>query len=539
MSGLGFYSLPSNATSGVSVLSQTNPQTVPQEYSVHHETYFSMYGVDNSTTSTIFYVSVGITYANSSFVFPSNPDAEFNITAQGHLTFDTLSLSGGSVSGTASVGISGGGEFTIQSPPQLIGVTVDQNGTSQEIWSGYLSTSNTVSGYAYYNSELGGNVTLEYASGYTTKNFTIQFSPTVVSYSKSIVGVTSLQSTFNLTTTSSFTVPLHFPERYHPVSSQLDLNQFNFKKIFEAESNSSNFSYNIQASENNATSAYLNSTLYPALVWKMNGNIDGNSSMLSRNSTVSIPFGAEAVAFYGINGEKAGYVLSLYADGSVSSVAPLESLKLGFVASSITTVVGKNIAPAGSLVSQSSLKIDNSSVVVFLTSNGEVESTANVTFSRSVSEQSSGSLVQLQVNSTTSYYAIFSDGSSGDVGVVTPSSDSNSSFTINGTAHVAQLLTVNGTGYILINATTSGSLTGSIAVYKQTAQGSVLLSPQDYFVSNGHIQIFDDPSSTYYVVYSQTIPGSNNSLYLISGAVVIIAALLAAVLVIRKRKPTS
>ncbi|HKW04618.1 MAG TPA: hypothetical protein VJN71_04900, partial [Nitrososphaerales archaeon] len=181
MSGLGFYSLPSNASSGVSVLSQTNSQTLPQEYSVHHETYFSMYGVDNSTTSTIFYVSVGITYANSSFVFPSNPDSEFNITAQGHLTFDTLSLGGGSVSGTARIGISDGGEFTIQSPPQLIGVIVDQNGTSQEIWSGYLSTSNTVSGYAYYNSKLGGNVTLEYASGYTTKNFTIPFSPSLVS----------------------------------------------------------------------------------------------------------------------------------------------------------------------------------------------------------------------------------------------------------------------------------------------------------------------------------------------------------------------
>jgi hypothetical protein len=540
---IGFWTPTSFANTGSFSLLSTSSVAQPSVYSVNHETYFSVYAAQNTTarnitTTNILYVSAGVTYANSSFIFPQSPESQVQIKPNGRVLVYILSSIGGpSISGTANITLKENGEFSVSSPAQLVEVVVNQNGTSQEVWSGYLGSEGNVNGFAYYNPKVAGSVTLEYADGYNTENFTVGLSAGASTAATSIFGVSPLKTTANYTETAAFTVPLQFPRRYHPTDSQFNLTQYDVSKYLNLASNSSNFSFFVHVSKNNASASYLNGTMYPALVWRLSGYIAGNSTFGGKNTSASIPFDAMASAFYGVNGTHAGYIGSFYAGGIITSTTLSGVGKLNFAVSSTTTVVGKNVEPAGSLQTQSYLKLNNSSVLLFLTTKGEVESTANVTYSKTVYLQSNGSLVELQVNATSQYYAIFSNGSSGNVSQVAPSSETNSTFTVNGTEHVAKQITVNGTGYILINATLSGSYSGALQVYKQTSQGTVELNAQDYTVSNGYIQIFDDPSSTYYVVYPQTISNSNAWLYL--AIIAIVAMLAGSVIAIRKRKKST
>ncbi len=288
--------------------------------------------------------------------------------------------------------------------------------------------------------------------------------------------------------------------------------------------------------------------MIPALIWRIEGtSVVSGSSGLGGFSSAVLPFNVTMFGMYGVNGNEAGYIQMFYGLGTISSNSTLGTATIqartGFLVSSTDIVVANNAKFASGQLASSSINLNNARVLIYLSSSGQVESTANLTYYRSVYVNSSGALVWVQVNSTTQLIAVFSNNASGYVNSVNPVSVNNDTFSINETTHIAQRVVVNATGYALFNLTLNGSpanLTG-ITVYKSTTSGSIALSSQDYFLVNGKLEIFDDPSSTYYVVYPQTV-SSGGLPFATIGIIIVVGMVVVAVVVVmmmRKRpKPT-
>jgi hypothetical protein len=456
-------------------------------YTVNDRFFISTFDVslNNLGTMTISYLVVSAAVSNSSVAFPpvsGNARAAVDIVTNAD-TYAITPLSG-TVSGMTNVIVKSGEQFSVTSPAQLMRVNLVQNDTVEGVWAGYLNSPGTVSGYAYYNPNIPATLELEYENGTSTASFPI-FLSGGTSYSVAVGNLARVSASLISNSSSASEISFQFPVRYEPMS--LDLNStFSSENTFNLGSIASSLSL---SSSYKPSLAYFNGATVPAIDWEIKGSGTFYSGLFSINET--------AIAMYGINGNQLGFVNSLYG----TSYLPFGSSGYYELSVASTTIVVANnpsLAQAGPFTS-SSFKVGNSTAIVLVDSKGEVESTANITASHNIFANKSGTLVGLQINSTTQYVVIFQNKSSDYVNLVTPQSETNSTFTVSGKNYTADKVVVNGSGYIVFYVPITAS--GSYQVYKMTSSGSVQLDSRNYYTLNGNVVVFDDPSTIYYIVY--------------------------------------
>ena len=391
--------------------------------------------------------------------------------------------------------------------PQLARVLLVEPGLIEEVvWAGFLNSSGTVSGLAYFNSS--AELVLQFLNGTSFANVTFTVGHNTSSYSKSVtlalreVGLTLLgQSSFTSTVTSNF------PQRYHEMAFD-------------------DFGVAVRAPYN-TTVAYFNGTYLPAMAWIGFGL--GNMVVPNFRFTGSYMF--SAIELFGVNGTPVAFVEDHFA--STFHAHSFFGNREDYVGSSLKVVIngGAEYVPFKAMAV---IHFRGNPVVVGVINNG-VESTAEVGFYHKVAH---ATLVYLSVSNGGGFFLVFPNSSYVEVNVVTPSEVRVTNVTVAGKPYTAQEVVVNGSGYIMFNVTVLRNET--FAVFKQTSNGLVQLNPNDYFVYQGKVVVVDDPSTTYYVVYGYS-PSSQTSGIGLSEpviavvAVIVLIALVAGLVLARRR----
>lgn len=396
--------------------------------------------------------------------------------------------------------------------PQLARVLlIEPNVIKEVVWAGFLNTTGTISGLAYFNSS--AELILQFLNGSSFANVTLTISHKnsqyILSESLSLLKV-NLQkiseASFTLTVSSAT------PERYQ-------------KFQFESQGVQAEAPYNV-------TVAYYNGTYVPAMIWEGEGQ--GSLSLPFLQAERNVEF--SAIEFFGINGSIVAYVENAFSSSYLSHQGFIFNVTLNQVESHIRVVINEGV-PYAEAKTMSMVNINGNIAVVGITNNG-VESTANVNFYHPVYIVYPASLVYVNVSDSGEYVIIYPNSSYVSVSVVTPQSVSVSNVTIGGKSYTAQVVNVSGSGYIMFNVSLLHN--ESFAVFKQSANGIVQLNPKDYFVYQGKVVVVDDPSTTYYVVYGYTNASSGvTSSYiipLIIMGIIVVLVVVGAVLLLLKRK---
>ena len=410
-------------------------------------------------------------------------------------------------SGTITVQVSPFGVTVDSQIPQLARVLLVEPGLIEEVvWAGFLNSSGTVSGLAYFNSS--AELVLQFLNGTSFANVTFTINHNTSTYSKSValalreVSLTLLgQSSFTSTVTSSF------PQRYHEMAFD-------------------DFGVAVRAPYN-TTVAYFNGTYLPAMAWIGFGM--GNVLVPNFRFTGSYMF--TAIELFGVNGTPVAFIENHFA--STFHAHSFFGNHVDYVGSSLKVVINEGaeyVHPNAMVV----MDFRGNPVVVGVSDSG-VESTAEVGFYHKVAH---AALVYLNVNNGGGFFLVFPNSSYVEVNAVTPSEVRVTNVTIAGKPYVAQEVVVNGSGYIMFNVTVLRNET--FAVFKQTSNGLVQVNPKDYFVYQGKVVVVDDPSSTYYVVYgyspsSQTSGIGLSNLEITVVGVVVLMALVAGLVLARRR----
>jgi hypothetical protein len=396
--------------------------------------------------------------------------------------------------------------------PQLARVLlIEPNVIKEVVWAGFLNTTGTISGLAYFNSS--AELILQFLNGSTFANVTLTISHKnsqyILSESLPLVKVTlqkTSEASFTLTVSSAT------PERYQ-------------KFQFESQGVQAEAPYNV-------TVAYYNGTYVPAMIWEGEGQ--GSLSLPFLQAERNVEF--TAIEFFGINGSIVAYVENAFSSSYLSHQGFVFNVTLNQVESHIRVVINEGV-PYAEAKTMSMVNINGNIAVVGITNNG-VESTANVNFYHPVYIVYPASLVYVNVSDSGEYVIIYPNNSYVSVSVVTPQSVSVSNVTIGGKSYTAQVVNVSGSGYIMFNVSLLHN--ESFAVFKQSANGIVQLNPKDYFVYQGKVVVVDDPSTTYYVVYGYTNASSGViSSYIIPFIIVgiiVVLVVVGAVLLLLKRK---
>jgi len=396
--------------------------------------------------------------------------------------------------------------------PQLARVLlVEPNVIKEVVWAGFLNTTGTISGLAYFNSS--AELILQFLNGSSFANVTLTISHKnsqyILSESLPLVKVTlqkTSEASFTLTMSSST------PERYQ-------------KFQFESQGVQAEAPYNV-------TVAYYNGTYVPAMIWEGEGQ--GSLSLPSLQAERNVEF--SAIEFFGINGSIVAYVENAFSSSYLSHQGFIFNVTLNQVESHIRVVINEGV-PYAEAKTMSMVNINGNIAVVGITNNG-VESTANVNFYHPVYIVYPASLVYVNVSDSGEYVIIYPNSSYVSVSVVTPQSVSVSNVTIGGKSYTAQVVNVSGSGYIMFNVSLLHN--ESFAVFKQTVNGIVQLNPKDYFVYQGKVVVVDDPSTTYYVVYGYTNASSgvisSYIITLIIVGIIVVLVVVGAVLLLLKRK---
>ena len=396
--------------------------------------------------------------------------------------------------------------------PQLARVLlIEPNVIKEVVWAGFLNTTGTISGLAYFNSS--AELILQFLNGSSFANVTLTISHKnsqyILSESLPLVKVTlqkTSEASFTLTMSSST------PERYQ-------------KFQFESQGVQAEAPYNV-------TVAYYNGTYVPAMIWEGEGQ--GSLSLPSLQAERNVEF--SAIEFFGINSSIVAYVENAFSSSYLSHQGFIFNVTLNQVESHIRVVINEGV-PYAEAKTMSMVNINGNIALVGITNNG-VESTANVNFYHPVYIVYPASLVYVNVSDSGEYVIIYPNSSYVSVSVVTPQSVSVSNVTIGGKSYTAQVVNVSGSGYIMFNVSLLHN--ESFAVFKQTVNGIVQLNPKDYFVYQGKVVVVDDPSTTYYVVYGYTNASSGViSSYIIPFIIVgiiVVLVVVGAVLLLLKRK---
>ena len=352
--------------------------------------------------------------------------------------------------------------------PQLARVLlIEPNVIKEVVWAGFLNTTGTISGLAYFNSS--AELILQFLNGSSFANVTLTISHKNSQYTLS-ESLPLVKVTLQKTSEASFTLTVSSatPERYQ-------------KFQFESQGVQAEAPYNV-------TVAYYNGTYVPAMIWEGEGQ--GSLSLPSLQAERNVEF--SAIEFFGINGSIVAYVENAFSSSYLSHQGFIFNVTLNQVESHIRVVINEGV-PYAEAKTMSMVNINGNIAVVGITNNG-VESTANVNFYHPVYIVYPASLVYVNVSDSGEYVIIYPNSSYVSVSVVTPQSVSVSNVTIGGKSYTAQVVNVSGSGYIMFNVSLLHN--ESFAVFKQTVNGIVQLNPEDYFVYQGKVVVVDDPSMT-------------------------------------------
>jgi len=352
--------------------------------------------------------------------------------------------------------------------PQLARVLlVEPNVIKEVVWAGFLNTTGTISGLAYFNSS--AELILQFLNGSSFANVTLTISHKNSQYTLS-ESLPLVKVTLQKTSEASFTLTVSSatPERYQ-------------KFQFESQGVQAEAPYNV-------TVAYYNGTYVPAMIWEGEGQ--GSLSLPSLQAERNVEF--SAIEFFGINGSIVAYVENAFSSSYLSHQGFIFNVTLNQVESHIRVVINEGV-PYAEAKTMSMVNINGNIAVVGITNNG-VESTANVNFYHPVYIVYPASLVYVNVSDSGEYVIIYPNSSYVSVSVVTPQSVGVSNVTIGGKSYTAQVVNVSGSGYIMFNVSLLHN--ESFAVFKQTVNGIVQLNPEDYFVYQGKVVVVDDPSMT-------------------------------------------
>ncbi|ACP36400.1 conserved hypothetical protein [Sulfolobus islandicus L.S.2.15] len=428
--------------------------------------------------------------------------------------------------------------ITIKSDlPDLIRIVIMTANETELIWAGFNATD--INAYAYINGT--SEVMLQFANGSTIANATLTINKENVSISNKIslylFPVTSVEA--KVSVSGELTATAQIPRRYSPLLVSINYNG--------TESNATVNGYKV-------TTAYFNGTLTPALFWKGEGLVP----VMSGKGNIRADF--ETIEFYGVNGTILGYVHISSIVGNLEMIPVKIGLNynIAFTELKIVTVSGVKQVHANFM---GYTYINGVPVMIVGNDEGNITSTAIVNISHLVIVNNhKGVLAEITLNSTSKFVVLTEANTTHNVSVTLPLLVNVTNVHLNGNVHVAQKVVVNvSSQYILFNVTTlnNGSIIG---VYKVENDTLVKLNSSNYFIINGKLEIFDDPSSTYYVVYSAqpttsttssttltstTSPSatsnitatssSNTMTYIAIGIIVLIVIIVIAVVLVRRR----
>ncbi|BCU67852.1 hypothetical protein HS7_12890 [Sulfolobales archaeon HS-7] len=413
---------------------------------------------------TMLNVQSGITY-------PGNDTA--------NITHENLLLNFSSYkyfSGTISVSITNNYEFNIYSQiPQLLDVILESDAGTYVIWAGFSNSTVKATGYGYLNRT--GILVFQYLNGSNLVNVTFNVRP---SYNTSINTALQLKValiTGNVTSGISSFPFFPPPMRYSPVSLEYGPPLPNFLT-----------NYTIQYS-------VLNGELYPVMIWTYNRTTqEGNVPTI--NDIINMEF-------FGQQGTVKAYLqsfarLSSELSSQYSSVAIYYRQEIFGL-----QIFGKS----GGGTPLPITEVGGAPVLVtYNSSNNSFDSSAYIDAEFPVILQTQGVILALQVNSSIGFYLYYENtGHNVTPDIIT--STSNTTVNLNGKQYVAEEINVESSSlYSIFNVTAP---TGVYSIYVQTLSGLVQVNPSNYFIFEGRLFVFSDPSSTYYIVYS--IAPSNTS----------------------------
>ncbi|MEM4086642.1 MAG: LPXTG cell wall anchor domain-containing protein [Saccharolobus sp.] len=476
--------------SSITMSSSTSQLTIKQYYSSTLKT------ISNHTTYEY-------SYTESSSSSTNEEEVTYN-----YYSFNVIEGSLENFSGKISVTVSPFNITVYSQIPQLARVILVEPGLIEElVWAGFLNSSGQVSGIAYFNSS--ATLILQYLNGTSFANVTLNISHG--QYTKSI---TLLLHKVNLTYSREFTASFSFqytqPERYQKM-------KYNFEGI-ESEA------------PYNTTILYYNNTYVPAMLWEGEGSgyvsISGNTYAQNAQFTT--------IEFFGINGSVLGYLTNSFTSSKGNINVAFFNVSFDSMSSYIKLVINPNAEYLKTKPQTTSMFNMNGNQVVVVISNGKIESTANVNLYHQVVVVSPSTLAYINVTNYGGYVVIFPNGTSEYVNLAKPTSMNTTNVTINGKSYYSQVVKINSNGYTVFNVSLAKN--ESVTVFEKTSNGMVQLNPSNYFIYNGHVIVFTDPSTTYYIVYGYT-PSTGSSISIIYAIVgIIIIAIVAILIIIIRRK---
>jgi len=143
-------------------------------YTVYYSKYDSMYISSSMSSQTI-----GMSgYSSNSTIYMVSKETYNSSNLQGNTihvedNYTTYYLTEGSLKSVEinySISIRDGMFITVNSSPQLIRVLISTQGETEVVWAGYLTSTSTVTGYAYINNT--AEIILQYANGTSILNMT-------------------------------------------------------------------------------------------------------------------------------------------------------------------------------------------------------------------------------------------------------------------------------------------------------------------------------------------------------------------------------
>ncbi|MEM3203749.1 MAG: hypothetical protein QW232_05920 [Saccharolobus sp.] len=370
----------------------------------------------------------------------------------------------------------------------LIRVIVNSAGESELVWAG-LNQTNILT-YAYINGS--GKVILEFANGTSIVNETLNIKLGSTTSEKATLTLLTFTVSSKSSTSGEITTTTQVPRRYSPLFMSTYYNG--------TEINSTAKGYLV-------SKAYFNGTLTPALIWKGEGLVPNMIGM----SRGSIEASFETIEFYGVNGTVLGYV-------HISALNGTTSIRLGGIQSNtnieftelkIVTING--IKPVHAEFT-GYVYVNGQPVIIEANSEGNVSSTAIVNISHIVSvNKEEAVLVEISINNTAKFIVLTKSNTTANVTIVKPINVSITTKSINGSIYKAQKVVVNVSSnkYILFNVSIIAN--GTIEVYKEINGTLVKLNSSNYFILNGKLEVFDDPSITYYIIYPTTAVVNNTT----------------------------
>ncbi|WP_390530626.1 hypothetical protein [Sulfurisphaera ohwakuensis] len=456
----------------------SNNQTI-HVYYTRYDSVYSSGGVKNFllNSNSVLYTVTSVMYNNTISGNNQALHATYNKSVY-LLTFNSIS----NYSGKVKVSIYTNNSLSLYTNvPNLIRVIVYSAGQSELVWAGVENSSITINTLAYVNGT--GTLLLQFANGTSIVNVTLGIKTNTTLTKDISLSLLSMGFTISSTTSGELSIQTQIPKRYSPLFMSVNYNGTSW-------SNESGYM---------VTEAYFNGSLTPALVWKGMGY--GFAGGLMGGG--KLQFSEETIEFYGVNGTVVGYVHMVNVNGTNSfGLGPIKhSANFEFSEIKIVEIQGATVVH-GEFVGKT--YVNGNEIIIVANSHGKVSSTAYVNFTHVVSvNNEAGVLVLIYLNNSTKFVVVTKSNVTANVTTVKPENVSNTTVKIQGKAYVAQEVIVNSSSqYILFNVSllTNNS---EVTVYKVVNGELIELNSSNYFIANGKLIVFDDPSNVYYVVYNQ------------------------------------